>query len=87
MKTRYHPSYEENKPMKIKDFLAKKFIKEFKRAGYKVVTCPVCDNETFDNWFICYHCGWEYDYIRNLDDYSCANDCTLREYKEKRHLI
>ena len=38
---------------------------EFKEFGYKVVTCPVCGNETLDNYYICPHCGNEYGRDKN----------------------
>ncbi len=53
--------------------------------------CPVCGNETFDNWTICPHCGWEYDELMHKG-YSCANRSYLWWYrlkykiKERLHL-
>ena len=56
------------------------FIDEF--ITYSVVECPVCGNKTLDSWYVCPHCGWEYDYTSNYDEYSDANGSTLREYIE-----
>lgn len=45
-------------------------IQNYEETGFQRVTCPICGNETFDNWAICPHCFWEYDYIAG---YSAAN--------------
>ena len=51
---------------------------------YSVVYCPVCGQKTLDNYYICRHCGWEYDYsVENR--FSTANRATLRNYR-KRYL-
>lgn len=67
---------------RIKDYYAKKLIKEHIKAGYRIVICPVCGNETFDNFFICPHCDWEYDDMM-VDEYSSANNSTINEYKKR----
>lgn len=56
---------------------------EYKEHGFKIVTCPVCGNETLDMHWICEHCGWEYDNTRSEDEYSAANSSTIKEYREK----
>lgn len=56
---------------------------EYKEHGFKIVTCPVCGNETLDMYWICEHCGWEYDYMKSEDEYSDVNKGTIREYREK----
>lgn len=56
---------------------------EYKEYGYSIVTCPVCGKETLDNYWICEHCGWEYDNTVTNDNYSFANQCTLEYYKSK----
>ena len=43
--------------------------------------CPVCGNKTYDNYYICPHCGWEYDGLPE-DQYSAANGAALKEYRE-----
>lgn len=55
--------------------------KEFLEYGFKIVTCPICQNETLDDFFICPHCGWEYDGCIKEDDYSSANKATVAEYR------
>ena len=55
--------------------------KEFLEYGFKVVTCPICKNETLDDFFICQHCGWEYDGTTKDEDYSPVNKLTIVEYR------
>lgn len=33
---------------------------EFKELGYSIVICPICGEETLDNYWICEKCGNEY---------------------------
>lgn len=47
-----------------------------------VVICPICENKTLDNHYICECCGWEYD-GGTYDKYSCANRSTPKEYRKK----
>lgn len=56
---------------------------EYKEHGFKIVTCPVCGNETLDMYWICEHRGWEYDYTKSEDEYSDANGSTIKEYRKK----
>lgn len=49
---------------------------------YKVVKCPVCGHDTLDFYFICEHCGWEYDNVKSDDEYSDPNGCSINEAKE-----
>lgn len=57
--------------------------KEFLEYGFKIATCPICKNETLDDFFICHHCGWEYDGTTKDEDYSAANGVTVAEYREE----
>lgn len=66
---------------KLIDVMSQKCINENLNCEYRIIACPCCGNETFDMYFICPHCGWEYDGIINDDDYSSANDMTLKEYR------
>ena len=56
---------------------------DFKSGLFDVVICPVCNNETLNNHYICPHCKWEYDGAVNDDDYSSANESTVGKYREK----
>ncbi len=60
---------------------------EYLEYGFKVVTCPICENETLDDFFICQHCGWEYDGCIKEDDCSSANKATVAEYRAKYEKI
>ncbi len=53
---------------------------------YTVILCPVCGQKTLDNYYICGHCGWEYDGFPE-DHYSAANGATLREYRDEYNRI
>lgn len=69
--------------IKLTDVWSDEQIKEYLDSGYyQIVTCPVCGNETFDNWAICPHCWWEYDELI-YKGYSCANRSYLWWYKFK----
>ena len=61
--------------------------KEFLEYGFKIVTCPICKNETLDDFFICQHCGWEYDGCIKEDDYSSANKSTVSEYRAEHKVF
>ena len=26
--------------------------------GRQIINCPICGNETFNDWFMCPHCNW-----------------------------
>lgn len=54
---------------------------EFKECGFKIVTCPICGNETLDSYWICDNCDWEYDGTINPNDYSECNHSTINNYK------
>ncbi len=58
--------------------------KEYQELGYAVVTCPVCGRETLDSYWICEHCGWEYDGTTEETLFSAANGTTIREYRLRR---
>lgn len=34
---------------------------EFKSGFFKIVTCPICGEETLNMYWICKNCFWEYD--------------------------
>lgn len=51
--------------------------------GRQIINCPICGNETFDDWFICPHCNWEAEPLKFEDEYSPANQATVKEYREK----
>ena len=52
---------------------------EYKTYGFGIVTCPICGNETLDNYYICPHCNWEYDGKTEDDEYSSANGDTVKD--------
>lgn len=54
---------------------------EYRELGYRIVICPVCGNETLDSYWICQHCGWEYDDTTDENIYSSCNKATIAEYK------
>lgn len=56
-------------------------VGEYVDDFYKVVICPVCGNKTPDNYYICSHCGWEYDETEE-GMYSSTNHATLGEYRK-----
>lgn len=55
--------------------------KEYKEMGYAVVSCPVCERETLDSYWICECCGWEYDGVTDENGFSAANGATVGEYR------
>ena len=57
---------------------------EYKECGFQLVRCPVCGKETLDSYFICPHCKWEYDGRTQDDEYSSANEMTVKEYRDIR---
>lgn len=60
-----------------------KDTEEYRECGFKIVRCPVCGHETLDFYWICEHCGWEYDGIIDEDTDSSANGMSVREYRQK----
>lgn len=54
---------------------------EYKEYGFQIVKCPICGNDTLDNFFVCPHCGWEYDGKIHDNDYSSINKMTIEEYR------
>ena len=65
------------------DLIDVRQTKEFLEYGFQIVTCPICQNETLDDFFMCQHCGWEYDGTTEDSDYSSANKATVGEYRDK----
>lgn len=55
---------------------------EYQKLGYQIVICPVCGNETLDGYWICQHCGWEYDDTTDENIYSSCNKATITEYRK-----
>lgn len=35
---------------------------------FRIVSCPVCGHPTLDMYWICAHCGWEYDNELQTED-------------------
>ncbi len=64
---------------KLEAVLSVNIINEQLSQGYRRITCPSCGNETFDDHFVCPHCGWEYDGITNKNQYSSCNKSTINE--------
>ena len=57
---------------------------ELKSGDFSIVKCPICGEETLDNYFICQNCGWEYDDDAKDDkSYSHCNHSTVKDYREK----
>lgn len=71
---------------RIIEVLDQSVIDEQLNSGYQLTTCPVCGNETFDDYFICPHCGWENDGTVNLEEFSTVNNSSIKEYKENLKL-
>lgn len=55
---------------------------EFKSGLFKIVTCPICGEETLNMYWVCENCFWEYDGACNDDDYSFSNDSTVSDYRK-----
>ena len=62
--------------------LEEELIQEHVSKWYKKIKCPVCSNETSDDYFICPHCGWEYDNIVDENIYSTTNKSTIKDYRK-----
>lgn len=41
---------------------------EYRSDMFRIVTCPVCGYPTLDMYWICEHCGWEYDIELQTED-------------------
>ena len=49
---------------------------EYRSGMFRIVTCPVCGYPTLDMYWICEHCGWEYDIeLQTEDEESPATVC------------
>ena len=56
---------------------------EYRSGMFRIVSCPVCGHPTLDMYWICEHCGWEYDnQLQTEDEESPGNGMSLREYRE-----
>jgi mRNA interferase MazF len=51
--------------------------------GRQIINCPICGNETFNDWFICPYCNWQAEILHFEDEYSPANKSTIEEYRKK----
>ena len=50
--------------------------------GRQIIQCPICGNDTFNDWFICPHCNWQAEILHFEDEYSPANKSTIEEYRK-----
>ena len=66
---------------KLDHVLDRNVIQEHLDSGYRLTVCPVCGNETFDDYFVCPHCGWENDGTKDVDEFSSANNSTIKNYR------
>lgn len=41
---------------------------EYRSGMFRIVSCPVCGHPTLDMYWICEHCGWEYDNELQTED-------------------
>ena len=57
-------------------------LSDIEKGIYTRVICPICKNETYDMYWICPVCGWEYDGAISDSDYSSANKTTVLSYRE-----
>ena len=56
---------------------------EYRSGMFRIVFCPVCGHPTLDMYWICEHCGWEYDNeLQTEDEESPCNGMSLRAYRE-----
>ena len=56
---------------------------EYRSGMFRIVSCPVCGHPTLDMYWICAHCGWEYDNeLQTEDEESPCNGMSLRAYRE-----
>ena len=56
---------------------------EYRSGMFRIITCPVCGHPTLDMYWICEHCGWEYDIeLQTEDEESPCNGMSLRAYRE-----
>ena len=56
---------------------------EYRSGMFRIVSCPVCGHSTLDMYWICAHCGWEYDNeLQTEDEESPGNGMSLRAYRE-----
>ena len=56
---------------------------EYLEYGFKIVLCPVCGRETLDSYWICHHCGWEYDGTTDENEYSSCNKASIADYRKE----
>lgn len=67
---------------RLNEVLSDDIIQEQLDSGYHITICPVCGNETFDDYFICPHCGWEHDGTIDSGQFSSANKSSINDYKK-----
>ena len=56
---------------KLKDIIGEDEYQTCLDLGRTIIRCPICGNETFNDWFICPHCNWEAEielYKKDLHD-------------------
>ncbi len=68
---------------KLKDIIGEDEYQMCLDLGRRIIRCPICENETFNDWFICPHCNWEAEPLHSEDEYSPANKSTIAEYRKK----
>ena len=68
---------------KLKDIIGEDEYQMCLDLGRQIINCPICGNETFNDWFICPHCNWEAEILHSEDEYSPANKSTIAEYRKK----
>ena len=72
-----------NTKKKLKDIIGEDEYQTCLDLGRTIIRCPICGNETFNDWFICPHCNWEAEPLHSEDEYSPANKSTIAEYRKK----
>ena len=62
-------------------------VKDGKDVGFDipVVLCPACGGEVQALHGICPRCGWEYDGVKENDEFSSANNTMLGAYRKQWH--
>ena len=75
--------------MKQKRELITKFVRKKGRLtpyspdrNHKVL-CPVCGCVTFDDYYVCNICNWEFEFLDLDKNYSPANLASAKNYRKK----
>lgn len=69
--------------MRDQKFNLKDMYSHLYRMKFKFAVCPVCGSYSFNEYFICRKCGWEYDSDLREDGYSYANGFFIEKYKKE----